>query len=86
MPTIHHNPEIIKSWREGAGLSQTELAHHVSRSRPTISRTEEDDTPVSLDVIASIAAYFGKSLAEALNEEGRRKYGVAIAKDNNPQN
>lgn len=85
MATIHHNPEIIRSWREAAALTQEQLAEEIRRSRPTIARTEDATVPVSLDVLASIAAYYKKPLADALNEEGRRKYGIAINDSGPPQ-
>jgi len=84
MATIHHNPEIIRSWREGAALTQEQLAENIKRSRPTIARTEDETVPVSLDVLASLAAYYGKPLADALNEEGRRKFGSVLNTSGHP--
>lgn len=62
----HYNAEVLRQWREGAGLSQEALAEKIGVHRITIIRAESGDS-ASYDLLLRIASEFSRSVTEALH-------------------
>lgn len=70
---MNHKPEVLKSWRDEANLSQKALANMIGAARCTVSRAETADRDVSLEIVGKIATTLGKSLSDALTDEARER-------------
>jgi transcriptional regulator with XRE-family HTH domain len=58
----------IRAARQRKGVTQKELAAVVGLSRPSVANIESGNQNVQLGTLATMAAYFGVSIAELIGE------------------
>ena len=64
MPAL---PDVLRSRRESAGLSQTELAYHIDRSTYTVVAYERGTVEPPLSVLRRIAEVLDVDLGQLLD-------------------
>jgi len=66
---MQHIGKIIKKYREEKNLTQKQIADLVHMHRSNYSRVEAGERELSIEAILKIAAFFGMTIDQLVNEE-----------------
>ncbi|OGS69813.1 MAG: transcriptional regulator [Flavobacteria bacterium RIFCSPLOWO2_12_FULL_35_11] len=75
---MKHIGKIIKKIREDKGLTQQQIAELIHMHRSNYSRVETGERDLSIEAINKIAKYFGMSIDELINFNGKVPNEVTV--------
>lgn len=61
----------LREFRQARGLTQTEVGAVIGKSAPTVYRLEMGLKPIRLPELRKLAAFFGVSVAELIDDQPR---------------
>lgn len=75
---MKHIGKTIKAIREEKGLTQQQVAELVTMHRSNYSKVESGDRDLSIDAINKVAKYFGMTIDELVNFDGKVPNEVTV--------
>lgn len=75
---MKHIGKTIKAIREEKGLTQQQVAELVTMHRSNYSKVESGDRDLSIDAINKVAKYFGMTIDELVNFNGKIPNEVTV--------
>lgn len=75
---MKHIGKTIKAIREEKGLTQQQVAELVTMHRSNYSKVESGDRDLSIDAINKVAKYFGMTIDELVNFNGKVPNEVTV--------
>jgi transcriptional regulator with XRE-family HTH domain len=71
---LFHTGDVIRKWRKAQGIGNPALAKLANINKDTITRIENGDPGVGMDIVEAVVTALGKSMRElfaALDASGR---------------